>query len=1190
MLQTMAGNWQFWIDRGGTFTDIVGMDGDGQVHTHKLLSENPEHYDDAAIAGMAHLLGADPTTALPADQIGAIKMGTTVATNALLEREGARTLLIATKGHADMLRIAWQNRPRLFDLDITLPELLYEQVLEAMGRLNARGEELEPLDLDSLRPKLEAAKGSGIDSVAVVLMHSWANPEHELELESLCQEIGFEQISASHKTSPLMKIVGRGDTTVADAYLSPILRHYVEQVASRTGEARLMFMQSNGGLAAANQFMGKDAILSGPAGGVVGAVKTAAKAGFEKIIGFDMGGTSTDVCHYDGSFERVYDSIVAGTRIRAPMMHIHTVAAGGGSVLNFDGARFRVGPDSAGANPGPKAYGKDGPLAVTDCNVMLGRLQPDAFPSIFGPSGKDPLALETVREAFADLATETGYGSPEQVAEGFLEIAVENMARAIKKISLERGYDVSGYALACFGGAGGQHACRVADQLGISTVFLHPLAGILSAVGIGLAENRHIVERSVEQPLNWDTLTAITAQFLEIEPDARRTVAHGVRRITTEATVMLRYEGSDTALSVPFDRGDTMRANFEAAHKQRFGFIEEDKPLVVESIALEAIGHMPEVALSSASNTDGTGEQARETRFYAHGQWHDAFLYDRSMLVPGDRLSGPAIIVEPHGTNIVEPGWQARMNDTRDLILERVTPLETAYAIGTAADPVRLEIFNNLFMSIAEQMGVVLENTAHSVNMKERLDFSCALFDSTGALIANAPHIPVHLGSMGASIQTVMRENPDMQPGDSFVLNAPYNGGTHLPDITVVTPLFVDGAPLFYLGTRGHHADIGGATPGSVPPHSRSIEQEGVLLDNVQLVTRGTFNEAMIRDILSSGDMPARNPDQNIADLKAQLAANQKGATELTRMIDQFGLDVVQAYMGHVQDNAEESVRRVIDHLRDGRFEVTMDYGASINVAFTVNTEDRTATVDFSGTSDQQDNNFNAPLAITRAAVLYVFRCLVDDDIPLNEGCLKPLNIIVPDGCFLNPAYPAAVVAGNVETSQCIVNALLGALGASAGAQGTMNNLTFGNDTYQYYETLAGGMGAGDGFDGASAVQTHMTNSRLTDPEVLEFRYPVLVEEFAIRQASGGKGQWRGGDGVMRRLKFNEKMTASILSNNRVNAPFGLNGGDDGAVGRNSVERADGSSEDLAASDEVIVSPGDTLIIETPGGGGYGEG
>jgi 5-oxoprolinase (ATP-hydrolysing) len=1190
MLRAMTDKWQFWIDRGGTFTDIVGLDGNGQVHTHKLLSENPEHYEDAAIAGIAHLLGAETGAPLPSEQIDAIKMGTTVATNALLEREGARTLLITTRGHADMLRIAWQNRPRLFDLDIKLPELLYEQVLESTGRMNAQGQEIHTLDLDALRPHLTVARDAGINSVAIVLMHSWANPAHELALETLCQEIGFAQISASHKTSPLMKIVGRGDTTVADAYLSPILRHYVEQVANRTGDARLMFMQSNGGLAAANQFMGKDAILSGPAGGVLGAVKTAAKAGFKKIIGFDMGGTSTDVCHYDGSYERVYDSIVAGTRIRAPMMHIHTVAAGGGSVLNFDGARFRVGPDSAGANPGPKAYGKDGPLAVTDSNVMLGRLQPDSFPRIFGRSGQEPLATDAVQTAFADLAEETEYGTPEQVAEGFLEIAVENMARAIKKISLERGYDVSDYALACFGGAGGQHACRVADQLGISTVFLHPLAGILSAVGIGMAENRRIVERSVEQPLNWDTLTAITAQFLEMEPDARRTVAHGVRRITTEATVMLRYVGSDTTLSVPFDRGDTMRTSFEAAHKQRFGFIEEDKPLVVESIALEAIGHMPNVELSSASDADGTGEQARETRFYAQGQWHDAFLYDRSMLVPGDRLNGPAIIVEPHGTNIVEPGWQARMNDTRDLILERVTPLETAFAIGTAADPVRLEIFNNLFMSIAEQMGVVLENTAHSVNMKERLDFSCALFDSTGALIANAPHIPVHLGSMGASIRTVMRENPKMQHGDSFVLNAPYNGGTHLPDITVVTPLFVDDAPLFYLGTRGHHADIGGATPGSVPPHSQSIEQEGVLLDNIQLVTGGTFNEELIRDILSASDMPARSPDQNVADLKAQLAANRKGATELTRMIEQFGLDVVQAYMGHVQDNAEESVRRVIDRLKDGQFEVAMDCGANICVAVTVDPENRTANIDFTGTSDQQDNNFNAPLAITRAAALYVFRCLVDDDIPLNEGCLKPLNIVVPDGSFLNPTYPAAVVAGNVETSQCIVNALLGALGASAGAQGTMNNVTFGNDTYQYYETLAGGMGAGEGFNGASAVQTHMTNSRLTDPEVLEFRYPVLVEEFSIRQNSGGKGRWRGGDGIVRRLKFNEEMTASILSNNRRHAPFGLQGGDNGQVGLNRIERADGTTEDLEASDEVTMMPGDALIIETPGGGGFGEG
>jgi 5-oxoprolinase (ATP-hydrolysing) len=1199
---TESRKWQFWIDRGGTFTDIVGLDPSGEVRTHKLLSENPGHYDDAAITGMSHLMGTASLPAsrpaslpaglpagLPADEIDSIKMGTTVATNALLERQGARTLFVTTLGHADVLRIAWQNRPRLFDLDVQLPDMLFEQVIEADERINAGGHVTRPLDIDQLAPPLKAARANGIDSVAIVLMHAWTNAAHEEAIATLCVEIGFTQISTSYATSPLMKIVGRGDTTVADAYLSPILRHYVDRVATRTGDARLMFMQSNGGLAAADSFKGKDAVLSGPAGGVVGVVKTAASAGFDKIIGFDMGGTSTDVCHYDGALERVYDSMVAGTRIRAPMMHIHTVAAGGGSVLHYDGGRFRVGPDSAGANPGPKSYGRDGPLCVTDCNVLLGRLQPDTFPQIFGDSGTDPLAVAPVKTAFATIATEAGYQSAEQAAEGFLMIAVENMARAIKKISLERGYDVSAYTLGCFGGAGGQHACMVADNLGIEQIIVHPLAGILSAVGIGLAEARHMVERTIEQPLNWDSFTAMAAAFLEMEPGARRVVARGVHKIETEARVLLRYDGTDTAIPVTFDRGDTMRAEFETAHRQRFGFIYADKPLIVEAITLEAIGFMPEPRLDMADTADGFGTEAREIQMYADGQWHQTFLYDRNMLVPGDHIDGPAIIAEPHGTNVLEPGWQATMNDGRDLVLRRTIPLPETTAMGTTADPVRLEIFNNLFMSIAEQMGVVIENTAHSVNMKERLDFSCALFDSAGDLIANAPHIPVHLGSMGATIQTVMRENPAMREGDTYVLNAPYNGGTHLPDITVVTPVFLGGAPLFYVGTRGHHADVGGISPGSVPPNSTNINQEGILFDDIKLVQNGVFQTDSIRAILTEGPLPARNPDQNIADLKAQVAANQKGVTELARMIDQFGADVVQAYMGHVQDNAEEAVRRVIGQLQDGAFTVTMDCGAVIQVAIEVDQSARTASVDFTGTSDQLDSNFNAPLSIARAAVLYVFRCLVDDDIPLNEGCLKPLDIIVPDGCFLNPHYPAAVVAGNVETSQCIVNALLGALGASAAAQGTMNNVTFGNDEHQYYETLAGGMGAGFGFDGASAIQTHMTNSRLTDPEVLEFRYPVTVEKFAIRNGSGGAGQWHGGDGVIRHLTFHEAMTASILSNNRDHAPFGLAGAGDGAKGINQLLRADGTMVDMAASDEVQVGAGDTLIIETPGGGGYGK-
>ncbi|MBI1181118.1 MAG: 5-oxoprolinase [Alphaproteobacteria bacterium] len=1190
MTDTHADRWQIWIDRGGTFTDIVARRPDGRIVTHKLLSEAPGRYRDAAVQGIRDLLGAAPGEPVPASAVAAIKMGTTVATNALLERRGARTLYVTTAGFADALRIGYQNRPRLFDLDVRLPAPLYEQVLEVDERVAADGAVLRPLDLEEARAGMAAALEDGIASVAICLMHAWRWPEHERALAALARELGFTQVSASHEASPLMKLVGRGDTTVADAYLSPVLRRYVDQVEAEAGGARLLFMQSNGGLAEARRFQGKDAILSGPAGGVVGAARTAALAGFERIIGFDMGGTSTDVCHFDGVYERVTDSVVAGSRIRAPMMYIHTVAAGGGSVLHYDGERFRTGPESAGADPGPACYGRDGPLTVTDCNVLLGRIQPSRFPRVFGPTGDRPLDAEAVRAGFAELAARVGDRSPEEAAEGFLKVAVETMARAIKRISLERGHDVSRYALVSFGGAGGQHACLVADALGMTTVLIHPLAGVLSALGMGLAEARELRQETVERPFSAEALDGLEPVFERLADEALPAVADLSERTEALRRVHLRYAGTDTALEVPFGSMDSVMAAFEDAHRRRYGFVESGKPLVIESVTLEAVGHMPQPDLSRPDALAAAkGAPGETVPVFLDGGWRDTRLVDRAALAPGAALDGPAIVAEPHGTNLVAPGWRATLTGRGDLLLERTSAAPRQAAGGTAADPVQLEIFNNLFMSIAEQMGVVIENTSHSVNMKERLDFSCALFDPEGGLIANAPHIPVHLGSMGESVRTVIRSNPDVAPGDVFVANAPYNGGTHLPDITVVTPVFVGGRPLFYTATRGHHADVGGITPGSVPPGSTSIEQEGVLLDNVRLVAGGRFLEEDIRARLGAGDWPARNPDQNVADLKAQVAANEKGARELLRMVDQFGLDVVRAYMGHVQDNAEESVRRVIDRLRDGRFELEMDCGARIAIAVTVDREARSATVDFTGTSPQQPNNFNAPLAITRAATLYAFRCLVRDDIPLNEGCLKPIDLRVPEGSLLNPRYPAAVVAGNVETSQCVVNALFGALGAAASAQGTMNNLTFGNAHHQYYETLAGGMGAGPGFDGASAVQTHMTNSRLTDPEVLEFRYPVVVEAFRVRGGSGGDGRWRGGDGVVRRLRFREEMTAGILSNNRAHAPFGLAGGGCGLPGVNRVERGDGSAEILPASAQTQVGPGDVLVVETPGGGGYGE-
>jgi len=1197
-----AMEWEFWIDRGGTFTDIVGRRPDGGIVTHKLLSENPERYDDAAIQGIRDLLGLAPGAALPAAQIAAVKMGTTVATNALLERKGDRTLLVTTKGFRDALRIGYQTRPKLFALHIQLPEMLYERVVEVAERVSAQGEVLAPLDLAAARADLQAAYDTGIRACAIVFMHGYRYSDHEARVAALAREIGFTQVSASHKVSPLMKLVSRGDTTVVDAYVGPILRRYVDQVATHLGTTRLLFMQSNGGLTDARFFQGKDSILSGPAGGVVGVVKTSAEAGFDRIIGFDMGGTSTDVCHFNGEYERAFETMVAGVRMRAPMMLVNTVAAGGGSILHFDGARYRVGPDSAGANPGPACYRRSGPLTVTDCNVMLGKLNPDFFPKVFGPGGDAPLDAAVVREKFAaltaDIARQSGDArGAEAVAEGFLTIAVDNMANAIKKISVARGYDVSKYALASFGGAGGQHACLVADALGMTQVVLHPHAGVLSAYGMGLADQRLLREATVEAELNEAALPALALGLTKLAEAARADMAaQGVpdARIAVERKLHLRYAGSDSALLVPFGALAEIKAAFEAAHRQRFGFVAPDKALITAAIAVEAIGAGENVTappLTAHNASSGALPHLAEIRAYMAGAWHNAPVVDREALHPGDTLSGPAIVVERTGTVVVEPGWRAELLAQGHLVLRRVVALPARVAIGTSVDPVMLEIFNNLFMSIAEQMGSVLEKTAYSVNIKERLDFSCAIFDRSGELIANAPHMPVHLGSMSESIRTIIdRRAGSIRPGDVFVLNAPYAGGTHLPDITVITPVFDAAASelLFYVASRGHHADIGGLTPGSMPPNSRHVDEEGVLLDNVQLVDRSRFLEAEIVALLSSGKWPSRNPAQNVADLKAQIAANEKGAQELRRMVAQYGLPVVRAYMGHVQDNAEECVRRVIDTLQGGAFTYEMDDGAQIAVKITIDRTARAATVDFTGTSAQHPGNYNAPKSVAVAALLYVFRSLVDADIPLNGGCLKPLTLIVPEGCMLNPRYPAAVVAGNVETSQYVTDTLFGALGLMAGAQGTMNNLTFGNDAYQYYETICGGAGAGATFPGTSAVHTHMTNSRLTDPEVLEWRFPVLLEDFRIRPGSGGRGAQSGGDGTERRLRFRETMIVSLLSSHRRIAPFGLAGGQPGALGRQWVERADGTREDMGGRDSRELRPGDVFVVQTPGGGGYG--
>ncbi|MFK0734384.1 MAG: hydantoinase B/oxoprolinase family protein [Gloeotrichia echinulata GP01] len=1203
--------WEFWIDRGGTFTDIIAKRPDGQLVIHKLLSENPERYTDAAVQGIREILGVAANAPTPAEQVAVVKMGTTVATNALLEKKGDRTILLITKGFRDALRIGYQNRPDIFAREIILPEMLYEQVIEVEERYTAQGEELIPLNLEAVRPQLQAAYDDGIRACAIVLMHGYRYTEHENKVAILARNIGFTQVSVSHTVSPLMKLVSRGDTTVIDAYLSPILRRYVEQVASQLGNGeretdfqspvKLMFMQSNGGLVDAEKFQGKDSILSGPAGGIVGAVQTSLRAGFDKIISFDMGGTSTDVAHYNGEYERSFETEIAGVRLRTPMMAIHTVAAGGGSIVQFDGSRYRVGPESAGANPGPASYSKGGPLTVTDCNVMVGKLQPAFFPQVFGKNADLPLDVEIVRQKFTQLAAQIGDNRrTEEVAAGFLAIAVDKMANAIKKISLQRGYDVSEYTLCCFGGAGGQHACLIADALGMKQVFIHPYAGVLSAYGMGLADVRVIRERAVEGVLSEGLESVLAVLVRESEEETNRRGAED-SEIEVLRKVHLRYEGTDAPLIVDFGDVVAMKSQFEGLHRQRYGFIAPEKQLIVEAVSVEVVAKNdapPELVVSRRNDDEAVA--IATVQMYTAGAWHTTPVYQRQDLQPGDCICGPAIIVEATGTNVIEPHWQAELTPLNHLVLSVVSRQLSVVKdqeirtndIGQKPDPVMLEIFNNLLRAIAEQMGISLQNTSSSVNIKERLDFSCAIFDGSGQLVANAPHIPVHLGSMSESVQALITAYGNtIKPGDIFASNNPYNGGTHLPDITVITPVFPNSShlPMFYLASRGHHADIGGITPGSMPPHSESVTEEGILLDNFQLVAAGNFRETELVELLASGPYPARNITQNIADLKAQIAANERGMQELQKMVEHYSLETVQAYMGFVQDNAEESVRRVIEVLQDGSFSYALDDGSVIHVEITINRENRSAKIDFTGTSPQLPNNFNAPAAVCKAAVLYVFRTLVNDDIPLNAGCLKPLEIIIPEGCMLNPRYPAAVVAGNVETSQAITDTLYGALGVLAASGGSMNNFTFGNQRYQYYETICGGSGAGADFDGTDGVQTHMTNSRLTDPEVLEWRFPVLLESFGIRPDSGGQGNHRGGNGVIRRLRFLAEMTAGILSNHRVVPPFGLCGGEAGKVGKNYIERGDGRVEELGSKAVVRMNVGDVFVIETPGGGGYGE-
>jgi 5-oxoprolinase (ATP-hydrolysing) len=1181
---------EFWIDRGGTFTDVIAVQPGGSLRTLKLLSENRERYADAAVEGIRRLLGLNPGHEIPTDLVRSVKMGTTVATNALLERKGEPTVLVVNKNLRDVLRIGTQQRPRLFDLEIKLPAPVYERIVEVPGRLSVEGLELEPLDEQQTEDVLQEAFAAGFRAAAIALMHGFRFPQHESRVADIARRIGFTQISLSHEVSQLIKLIPRGETTVVDAYLSPVLHHYVDRLRQALPRVPIFFMQSNGGLASAAQFRGKDAILSGPAGGMVGAVRAAEQAGFQKIVGFDMGGTSTDVTHFAGQYERRFESEIAGVRLRVPMLHIHTVAAGGGSICRFAGQRFQVGPESAGAHPGPACYRKGGPLTVTDCNLFLGRIQPRFFPAIFGPTGNQPLD-RLAAESRLDPVAERASRSREQVAEGFIRIAVENMANAIKEISVARGYDLSDHALVSFGGAGGQHACAIADALSISRILIHPLAGLLSAYGIGTADLRLLREGSIEVNLDLNGFRFAQKRLYELEAEAREGIEK--QNATPDRVfrrIHVRYQGTDTALVLDDSPLEQLIGAFATAHQNVFGFTMQDRALAIEAVSVEAIGRAESVSFERAQ-ASGSEQPAGEVSVFLSGEWRKIPVWARDEIASGTKLEGPALIVESHATTVLEVGWRAEITREGNLVLTRAVPRSTRIDVGTEADPVRLELFHNLFFSVAEQMGAVIRNTAYSVNIKERLDYSCAVFDAEGQLVANAPHMPVHLGSMGTAVRSIIeRRKDDVRRGDSFALNDPFRGGTHLPDITVVSPVFSTGdRPLFWVASRGHHADVGGLTPGSMPPTSRSIDEEGILIDDLLLVRSGQLQEKELAEKFTNGPFPVRNLPQNLGDIHAQLAANQKGISLMLEIVERYGSEVVRAYMDYIRQNAAEQVRRTIDHLTPGTFLQPMDCGAQVQVAITVDREIRSAQIDFTGTSAQLANNFNAPSAIVRAAVLYVFRTLIREPIPLNDGCLEPIAIKIPLNSMLDPKPPAAVVAGNVETSQAVVNALYGALGVLSAAQGTMNNLTFGNDQYQYYETICGGAGAGNGFHGASAVHTHMTNSRMTDPEILELRYPVIVSEFRIRAGSGGQGRWNGGDGVVRRITFRQAMTVAILSGSRRIAPFGLKGGTPGATGKTYIERADGDREVLDSCATADVQPGDSIVVETPGGGGYGE-
>jgi 5-oxoprolinase (ATP-hydrolysing) len=1197
-LRAMTGSrWQFWIDRGGTFTDVVALRPDGSLETAKLLSENPEQYGDAAAEGIRRFILGSETGTDPIN-IEAVKMGTTVATNALLERQGSPTALIVTEGFADALAIGYQNRPDIFALNIVKPQPLYERVIEVSERLDAHGGVIKTLDEDAVSAALHNCVNDSITSVAICLVHGYRYPQHENRIAAIAKNTGLQQVSVSHDVESLIKFVSRAETTLADAYLTPVLNNYIDGLKGALKEIatpkRLLFMQSNGGLILADSFRGKNSILSGPAAGVVGMVETASKCGFERLIGFDMGGTSTDVSAWSGEYERSNDSEVAGVRLRAPMMKIHTIAAGGGSILKFQDQRYQVGPDSAGADPGPACYRRDGPLTVTDANLLLGRIPVEHFPSVFGPDADQPLDADVVRQGFTELAQDVSAATPESVAEGFLTVAVESMANAIRKITIERGEDVRDFVLCSFGGAAGQHACKVAEVLDIKKIWLHPMAGVLSAYGMGLSNIRVEKQQSVDVAFSKESLSALQSDFDRLQSDCDASLADQnvpEENRTFRMTIGMRIKGSDTILDVRHGTADAMVRAFSDVYRRRFGAEPDSDRLLAATLRVEGTG-IEQIFSDPDIDKKDEAIAVDQGKMWAAGEWREVPIYERAQLGSGATLEGPAIVVEANATTVIDDGWSGAINDQGHLLLERHRELiEDRVADETSPDPVRLEVFNRLFMHIAEQMGTVLQNTALSVNIRERLDFSCALFDDVGRLVSNAPHMPVHLGSMGESVRSVIdAKGSELKPGDAIMLNSPYNGGTHLPDITVVTPWFErSDKPLFFLASRAHHADIGGITPGSMPSESHHIDEEGVLIDNFWLVRAGEFQMDAVVELLSGAKYPARNQKQNIADLKAQLAANQQGIRQLEKAIERYGMSTVQSYLHFVRENAATSVRRLLGTLKDGEFEYELDSGDVICARIEVDYEKREASIDFKGTSPQSETNFNAPEAVTRAAVLYVFRSLIEEEIPMNEGCLEPLKIRIPKDSILSPSYPAAVVAGNVETSQCVTDTLYGALGTLAASQGTMNNFTFGNDKVQYYETICGGAGAGPGFDGSDAVHTHMTNSRMTDAEVFEQNFPVIVDSFSIRPDSGGDGEWHGGNGTIRKVRFTEPVEAAILSNHRRIAPFGVAGGEDGKTGVNWIIRADGREEVLTGTATVQLDEGDTFVIETPGGGGYGN-